>query len=111
MGAYGRVAGCQYFGRPFATVSLWNQKTHTSGGEMRPKESLLSIFAVLCMSFLLFTLAGTSPAVSVAYADNSGSLELPADTSADTMCTAIGDNDTGEDSIIDIMVDIINAVL
>ena len=78
---------------------------------MRPRESVVSVFAVLCLSFLLFALAGTTPTASVAYADNSSSTELPADSCGDTTYAAVGCDDSDEESIIDVLTDVLDAVL
>lgn len=78
---------------------------------MRPRESVLSIFAAFCLSFLLFVLAGTSPMASVVYADTSAGENLPADTCADTTCTSVGCTESEEETIIDIFIDFVDAVL
>ena len=78
---------------------------------MRPRGSVVSVFAVLCLSLLLFALAKTTPSASVASADNSAGGTLPADSCGDTTCTALGCDDSDEESIIEVLIDVLDDVL
>jgi hypothetical protein len=87
------------------------KKPTSTGGEMKPRESAISVLAVFFVTLLIFGIASTTPSVSVAYAENTGTQPLPADSSIDSASDPAGGQGSDEESIIDLLVDLIDAVL
>jgi len=82
-----------------------------TGGEVKFGNSALSVISVFFLALLIFTFASTAPVVSPVYAENGGGGPLPVDSVADTTSTPSGSEGSGESSLVDLLVTILNAVL
>ena len=78
---------------------------------MKPRESISSVLAISCLALLILALVGATPTASTAFAETSGTNPLPADSSMDTATGAVDGDDSEEESIIDVLMDVLNAVL
>jgi hypothetical protein len=76
------------------------------------RESTLSIISVFCLALFIFAFAATTSVVSPAYADNGGGGPLPRDSVADTTGGGpFGASDSGDQSILDALMAILDAIL
>ncbi len=79
---------------------------------MKLKDSALSVISVFCLALLIFAFAATTSAVSPAYADTGGGGgPLPRDSVVDTTGVPSGANQSGEESIIDALMAVLDAIL
>ncbi len=105
------MRGCVPFGNNLAIVSLRNRKPQSREDEVKFRDSALSVISVFCLALFIFAFAATTSVVSPAYADNSGGGPLPRDSVADTTGGPIGTNESGDESIIDAFMAVLNAIL
>jgi hypothetical protein len=75
------------------------------------RDSALSVISVFCLALFIFAFAATTSAVSPAFAENGGGGPLPRDSVVDTTGGPIGANQSGEESIIDALMAVLNAIL
>ncbi len=78
---------------------------------MKFRDSALSVISVFCLALFIFAFAATTSVVSPAYADNGGGGPLPMDSIVDTTGTPAGAKESGEESIIDALMAVLNAIL
>ncbi len=79
---------------------------------MKFRDSALSVISVFCLALFIFAFAATTSVVSPAYADNGGGGPLPMDSVADTTGEdPIGANESGDESIIDAFMAVLDAIL
>ena len=78
---------------------------------MEFRNSALSVISVFCLALFIFAFAATTSVVSPAYADNGGTGPLPMDSVADTTEGPMGADESGDESVIDLLMAALNVIL
>lgn len=79
---------------------------------MKLRDSATSVISVFCLALLIFAFAATTSTMSPAYADTGGGGgPLPRDSIVDTTGEPHGASSSGEESIIDALMAVLNAIL
>jgi hypothetical protein len=76
------------------------------------RHSAESVIPILFLALIILAFAGTIPTAPAAYADNNGTEPLPTDPASDSTSTAPdGYDGSDEDSTLDLLLALVNALL